>query len=296
MVIIFSGCVEDEASAAEVDNKVSAAEEFDTSFLLINNAESRIMSIKEDIESGTYTAAKKNLKASRADFENAQRILNDISSDYEEENKDIQNYKILAEGGLDRVRSLEYLLIAMEHFDKSLAYMYSGEFNLGKKELDMVNGALNESSTSLISAKEKIFRIDLDSVPVEQKNSFILLRADLETSGNMCEEFREMMSGMYLYMDGSEYLFNGMNYADTEKWGKAADEFGNAADKFSESQKILEKLKDSECSEVSVEATEMYGFLTMVQKDLPHLEAGCRYMENGRYSRAEKEFDMISSF
>lgn len=296
LTILFSGCAENEASAAEVENKVSAAEEINTSILLINNAESRIMSIREDIESGTYTAAKMNLKASETDFEEALNILNNASSDYEEENQYIERYKILAEGGLDRVHSLRSLLIAMEHFDKSLAYMYSEEFDLSKEEMDKMNEALNDSSVSSSSAKEKIFKIDPNLVPVEQKSTIILLRDDLETSEIMYVELREMMSGMYPYMDGAEYFSNGLEYVKAEKWDKAADEFGKASNKFSESQKILEKLKDSEYSEVSVEAIEICGFLTQLGEDLPHLEAGCRYMEKDRYSQAEKEFAKISSF
>ncbi|MDY9927589.1 hypothetical protein [Methanosarcina sp.] len=295
-VMFFSGCVENEVSAAEVENKLSAAEEIDTSFLLINSAESRIVSIRQDIESGTYTTAKTSLKASKIDFEEALKILNDTSSDYEEENQEIERYKTLAESGLDRVSSLESLLIAMEHFDKSFAYMYSEEFNLSKKELDKTNEALNDSAVSLNSAKEKVFTIDPNSVPVEQKSSIILLQDDLETSETMHVEVRKMINGMYPCMDGYECLSKGIEYGDVEKWDKAADEFEKASNKFSESQKILEKLKDSEYSEVSVGAIEMCGLLMKMQKDLPHFEAGCRYMEKGRYSQAQKEFNKLSGF
>jgi hypothetical protein len=33
-----------------------------------------------------------------------------------------------------------------------------------------------------------------------------------------------------------------------------------------------------------------------MQKDLPHFEAGCRYMEKGRYPQAQKEFNKLSGF
>lgn len=104
------------------------------------------------------------------------------------------------------------------------------------------------------------------------------------------------MSGMYPYMDGYECLLNGIEYGDNKKWGKAANEFGKASSKFSGSQKILEKLKDSGYSEVSIGAIEMCGILTQVQKDLPHLEAGCRYMEKDRTSQANTEFSKISYY
>lgn len=154
----------------------------------------------------------------------------------------------------------------MEHSDKSMAYAYSKEFNLSRKELNIANEALNESAASSISAKEKVFTIDPKSVPIEQKSSIILLRNDLEASETMHSELRQMMSGMYPYMDGYVCLSNGIEYGDAEEWGKAADEFGKASDKFSESQKILETLKDSEYSEVSVTAIEICGILTQAQK------------------------------
>lgn len=296
LTIFVSGCADIEASASETENKVSAAEEINTSIALINNAETRAMSVRQDIESGTYTAAKMNLNASKIDFEEALKILNNASSDYEEENQEIEKYKTLAEGDLNRVHSLESLIIAMEHLDKSLAYAYSKEFNLSRKELDIANEALNESAASSLLAKEKLFTIDPDSVPVEQKSSIILLRDDLETSETMYEELRQMMKGMDPYMDGYEYLLNGIEYGDNKKWGKAADEFEKASDKFSESHAILEELKDSEYSEVSVGAIEMCGFLTQIEKDLPHLEAGCRYIEKGRYSQAETELSKVSYY
>lgn len=97
-------------------------------------------------------------------------------------------------------------------------------------------------------------------------------------------------------MDGYECLLNRIKYGDEKKWDKAADEFGIASDKFSESQKILEELKDSEFPEVSVSCIEVCGILTQLEKDLPHIEAGCRFMEKGRYSQADAEFSKISYY
>lgn len=295
LVIFFSGCVENEVSAAEVGNKISAAEEINTSSFLINRAENRSISVKEDMGSGTYTTARMSLDASEIDFEEALKILNSASSDSEEERQDIERYKILAEAGLDRVHSLQSLIIAMEHFDKSFAYMYSEEFNLSNEELDKMNEALNDSAASLSSAKEKVFMLDLDSVPAEEKSSIVLLRDDLETSETMYVELRTLMSGMYPYMEGFNFFSKGLEAFKAEKWGEAADEFGKASNKFSESQQILEKLKDSEHSEVSVGIIEICGFLTQLNEDLPHLEAGCRYMETGRYSQANEEFNKVSN-
>ena len=138
--------------------------------------------------------------------------------------------------------------------------------------------------------------IDLNSVPVEQKSSIMLLRTDLETSETMHAEFQKMISGMYPFMDGYMRLSSGVEYAEAEKWDKAANEFGKASEEFSESYAILEELKNSEYSEVSLGAIEICGILTRVQKDLPHLEAGCRYMEKDRYNKAMAEFNNISTY
>jgi hypothetical protein len=148
----------------------------------------------------------------------------------------------------------------------------------------------------LSSAKEKISSINPDSVPVEQKSYVTILRSSLETSEKMSLEFSEMINGTFLYMSGFEFLSKGMEYFEAKKWGKAANEFGKASEKFSESKRILEPLEDSEYSEISVGAIEMCGYLTQMEKDLPHLEAGCRALEKEHYYQAEKEFDQLSSF
>ena len=125
LIIFFSGCVEKEIFNTNLGNKVSAEDEINTSFLLINSAETRMISVRQDVESGTYTTAKMNLNASKIDFEEALKILNNATSDYEEENQEIERYKTLAEVGLDRVHSMESLVKFMEHLDKSIAYIDS---------------------------------------------------------------------------------------------------------------------------------------------------------------------------
>lgn len=283
--MFFSGCME---------SKASASDEINTSLSLINSAESRIGTVRSDIFAGTYTSAKINLNASRIDFEESLKILNNAASDSEEEIQEIERYKILADSGIDRVNSLESMIEAMEHMDKSLAYAESREFNLSRIELNKMNGDLNKFSISSNSAKEKIFLINLDSVPVEQKSSISLLRGEMESIEKMSMEIKEMMDGMYPYLDGVEYFFNATEYMKVNEWDKAADEFVNASVKFSESNNKLEKLKDSQYSEISVGAIEICGILDKMEENLPYFESGCRYMEEGRYFQAEKEFNKVS--
>jgi hypothetical protein len=287
LVLSFSGCTE---------NKVSAAEEINTSSSLIYSADLRVESAISAMDEGTYTSAKTGLKAAKIDYEEALKILNNASSGYEEETQDIERYKIFAGAGLDSVSYLENLILATEHLDKSVAYLGSEDIDLSRNELDKANEALNNSTVYLSSAKEKAFSIDPDSVPVEQKSYVTVLRDDIETSEKIILDIKQMTNGMYPYMDGSEHLFKAVEYLETEEWGKAADEFADSSVKFSESKKNLDKLKDSDYSEISVGAIEICGVLTQFEKDLPHFEAGCRYMEKGRYSQAETEFNKISSY
>ena len=88
LITFCSGCVEKNIFAANLGSKVSAADEINTSASLINSAETRIMSVRQDVESSTYSNAKINLNASETDFEEALKILNNASSDYEEEIQD----------------------------------------------------------------------------------------------------------------------------------------------------------------------------------------------------------------
>lgn len=295
-LVVFVGLLVAVSASGCMESKASAAEEINISFSLISSAESRFENVGSSIEAGTYTDAKTELRASRVDFEEALKILDNASSDSEEENQAIERYKILAESGLDRVNCSEYTITALEHLDKFAAHISSEDLDLSRKELDKTNEALNNSSAYLISAKEKIFSIDPDSVPVEEKSSIILLRSDLEVAEKMHLELQEMINGMYPYVDGFKHFINAGEYIDNEEWGKAADEFADSSVDFAESKKELENLRDSEYSEISVAVIEFYGLMTQMEEDLPHFEAGCRYMDQGRYSQAEEEFSKISTY
>lgn len=287
LVISFSGCV---------GNKVSAAEEINTSVSLIESADLKVESALSTIGEGTYTASKTGLKAARIDYEEALKILNNASSDYEEETQDINRYIIFAETGLDTVSYSENLILVMEHLEKSVAHLSAEDMDLSRKELDKASEALNNSTVYLSSAKEKIISIDPDSVPVEQKSYVTIQREGLETEEIMSSELRQMINGMYPYLDGSEHFFNALEYFEAEEWDKAADEYNSSSLKFSDSQKIMEEFKDSDYSEISVASIEICGVLTQLEKDLPHLEAGCRYMGKGRYSQADAEFSKVSYY
>ena len=86
-----------------------------------------------------------------------------------------------------------------------------------------------------------------------------------------------MINALYPYVDGFEHLHNAVEYREAEEWGKAAGECAKSSVKLSQSKKSLEKLKNSEYSEISLTAIKIYGLLEKIEGDLLHLEAGCRY-------------------
>ena len=289
LIMSFSGCV-----GNSTENKVSASEEIITSVLLINHAEERLETSSSDLQLGAYTGLKINLEASKMDFEEALKILDNAYSDYEEENRDLERFKILSSSGLDRINFSQNMVTSLEHMEKSDAYMGSEEIELSRKELDMASEALNESEISLNSAKEKIFSIDPEEVPVEGKSNIFFLRNSMENGEKMLLEIKESIRGSYPYLDGLEHLINAGEFAENEKWDKAALEYAEASKDFSESKKIMEKLKDSEFSESSVPAIEICGIIDELEEDLPHLEAGYEYMDKGRYYQANEEFNKLS--
>ncbi|MFY1112897.1 MAG: hypothetical protein AB3K77_14650 [Methanosarcinaceae archaeon] len=289
LIMSFSGCV-----GNSTENKVSAAEEINTSILLINNAEERIEKSRSDLESGAYTDSKVNLEASKIDFEEALKILDNAYSDYEEENRDIERFKILSSSGLDRINFSQNMVTSLEHMEKSDAYMSSEEIELSRKELDMASEALNESEISLNSAKEKIFSIDPEEVPVEEKSNIFFLRNSMENGEKMLLELKEVIRGSYPYLNVMEHLINVDEFIENEEWDKAALEYAEVSEDLSESKEIMEKLKNSEFSEISVESIEVCGLIDELEDNLPHLEAGCEYMDRGRYSQANEEFNKVS--
>lgn len=145
LLMSFSGCAE---------NKVSAAEDINTSVSLIDSADFKVENAISSINEGTYTSSKTGLRAARVDYEEALKILNNASSDYEEETQDIERYIIFAETGLDTVSYSENLILVMEHLDKSVAHLSAEDMDLSRKELDKASEALNNSTVYLSSAKE----------------------------------------------------------------------------------------------------------------------------------------------
>lgn len=288
LITFFSGCVENEIFTA----KVSAAEEINTSVSLINNAESRYDQITELTQAGSYSSAKTSLEASRTDYEEALNILENATTDYEEEQQAIDYYKSLSSCGLDKAVFLEDAILSMEHFDKAVAYADSNDFESIRKELNMAEKSLNDSFVPLKSARENIEGIDPEMVPVEDKSSILMAKNDLERSEKMATELRELISGFYPIVDGSEHLTNACELIEDKQWGAAAIEVNESSSKFSASTGIFETLKDSEFPEISVPAIEIYGYLTQMEDPLLHLENGCNYADKGRSNQAINEFNL----
>lgn len=295
LVTLFSGCVENGIFTANLGNKVSAAEEINTSVSLINNAESRYDEVRDLLQSGSYSSAKASLGASKMDYKEALNILENTTTDYEEEQQAIDYYKSLSSCGLDKVAFLEDIILGMEHFDKAVAYMGSSDFDSIRKEMNMAEKSLNDSFVPLKSAREKMEEIDPETVPVEDKSNILMIKKDLEQSEKMAIELGKLISGFYPIIDGSEHLINASKFIENEKWDAAALEVNESSLKFSASTEVFKTLKDSEFPEISVSAIEIYGYLTQMEGSLLHLENGCNYADKGRYNQAINEFNLASA-
>lgn len=295
LIVFFSGCVEKEMFNANLGNKVSAADEINTSVSLFNNAESRYNEVRDLTQAGSYSSAKTSLEASKMDYEEALNVLENATTDYEEEQQAIGYYKSLSSCGLDKVAFLEDAILCMEHFEKAVAYMDSNDFESIRKELRLAEKSLNDSFVPLKSAREKIDGIDPEIVPVGDKSSILMTKNDIERNEKMVTELGELLSGFYPIVDGSEHLKNASELIEDEKWGAAAIEINESSSKFSMSTGIFEKLKDSEFPEISVPAIRIYGYLTQMEDPLLHFENGCNYADKGRYNQATKEFNLVSA-
>jgi outer membrane murein-binding lipoprotein Lpp len=286
MVAMFAGCIEDE--------KISASDDINISVSLMNSGATRIEKI--DLEAGEYSDAKAKLTASKVDYEEAFKILNNATTDYDEEKKIIETNKIICSYSLDDIDALQNITICLEHLDKASAYIESDDIASFRSELKLAEDALNDASSFIFTAKEKCFSIDIDTVPIESKSEILENRISIEQNEKMISENGEIISGMYPFADGMENMLKAIDYINNEDWHSAELEFGYCSPDFSKSKDTFNNLKNSEFTEVSVPAIEMYGILSKLLEALPHFEAGCRYASKGNFNKAEDEFNKIPEF
>ena len=285
VITMFSGCT---------NEKISAAEDINMATSLINSGADRIKNI--DFEVAGYSDAKIKLSSSKVDYEEALKILNNAKTDYDDEMKIIEMNKITSSYSLDIILALQYLIISMEHFDKSVAYMEGDDFTTIKSELTLASEALTDSKPFIAKAKTKSLSIDIDTIPVEYRSMILEDKLSIEEYDKMLSGMGGMMSAMNPFLDGIEHMDNAVDYMEKEEWKNAELEFGNSYADFSISKNIFKNLKNSEFTEVAVTAIESDAFLIDVLDELPHFEAGCRYMSEGNYYKADEEFSKISEY
>lgn len=286
IVAMFAGCIEEE--------KISASDEINMSSSLMNSGANRVEKI--DLEAGAYSDAKVKLTASKLDYEEALKILNNATTDYDEEKKIIETNIIICSYSLDSIATLQNLTICLEHLEKAAAYMEGEDIASSRSELKLAKDALNDLSLFISTAKEKCFSIDIETVPVESKSAILEDRISIEQSERMVSQFGEMISGMYSFLDGMEHMLKAIDYMEKEEWHSAELEFGKCSPDFSISKDTFINLKNSEFTEISVPAIEMSSLLSKMLEDLPHFEAGCMYASKGNFRKAEEEFNKISEY
>lgn len=284
-VVIFAGCVEE---------KISAAEDINRAVSLMETGDIRIEKIK--LETGAYSDAKTKLAASEVDYEEALKILNNVTTDYDDEKDTIRTAKVACSYSLDCIAAFQNLIICLEHLDKVSAYMEGEDTVSMRSELKLAEEALNDTMPFISAAKEKCFSIDADTVPVESKSGLLEDQVSIEQSEKIILENGVLISGMHPFIDGIEHMLKATEYMEKEEWHSAELEFGKCSTDFSESKVVFANLKNSEFAEISVPAISMHGILTKMLEALPHFEAGCRYADRGNFEKAEEEFNKIPMF
>ena len=284
-VVIFAGCVEE---------KISAAEDVNRAVSLMETGVTRIEKI--NLETGAYSDAKAKLAASEVDYEEALKILNNATTDYDDEKDAIRTAKVMCSYSLDGIAAFRNLIICLEHLDKVDAYVEGEDTASMRSELKLAEEALNDTLPFISAAKEKCFSIDSDTVPVESRSELLENRISIEQDEKICLEFGVLISGMHPYIEGMEHILKAGEYMEKEEWHSAELEFDKCSADFSESKVVFTNLKNSEFAEISVPAISIHGILTKTLEALPHLEAGCRYADRGNFEKAEEEFNKIPMF
>jgi tetratricopeptide (TPR) repeat protein len=237
------------------------------------------------LETGAYSDAKAKLAASKVDYEEALKLLNNATTDYDAEKDAIRTAKVVCSYSLDSIAAFQNLIVCSEHLDKVSAYVEGDDTASMRSELKLAEDALDDALPLISAAKEKCFSIDVDTVPVESKSELLEDRISIEQSEKIILEFGVLISGMHPYIDGMEHMLKASKYMGKEEWHGAELEFSKCPADFSESKDII-----------ADPAISIYGILTKMLEALPHFEAGCRYADRGNFKKAEEEFNKIPAF
>lgn len=282
-VAMFSGCLEE---------KISAVGDLGISSSFMDSGESKVEKI--DIDPDTYLNTRTNLLASKVDYELALNILNNATTDYDEEREIIELNKIICSYNLDYVNVLQNLNVCLKHLDKAYIYMVGDDLTSIRSELKISENAINEAALFTTYAKEKCNGIDIDidadTLSEQSKSKILEDRISIEENEKMIVEIGKMISGLYPYVNGTEHLSNAVSYIDDENWSAAKTELKKSSSNFSKSKNIFEDLKNSEFSEVSYTAIAIDGALGKMIECVGYYERGCKYADGGDFKNASYEF------
>ena len=268
--------------------KVNASEDINKSIRLMDKGAELIDEVDTTFFSPSIELIK--LESSESYYNEAIKILNNATTDYDEEKEIIELNKVICNYSLDVIFILKNLAVGMEHFDKADAYIVSGDMPSVRLELNLAEAAIDNTIPLITSAKEKISSIETDSIPVDLKIEVLEDRKAIEKSEIIILEVSDMIAGMHPFVDGMEHLFKAVDHIEDENWKSAGKELGKSNADFSKSKNVMISLKNSTFSEVSVGAIEMDGLLRNLIKAISHFELGCNYADKGDYVGAFDEF------
>ncbi len=272
----FSGCI-----------AKSAINEINSSALLMNSGKSKLGNI--DLTSSM--SARVQLDASKADYEEALKILNNATTDYDDEKNIIEIDKISCNYSLDVIATDQNLVTYIEHLNKSSAYMESNDFASARSELKLAEEALNKTTSLISNAKVKIYSIDINTIPVESKSELLENRNLIEKLEKRLTQNGNMISGMNPLIDGLEHAHNASDYIRNEKWNSAGLELNSSSSDLMKARNAFNALKTSEFLEISVASIKTDGTLAQLLEVISHSEAGSKYANQGDFVKANEEFD-----
>jgi hypothetical protein len=279
LILSASGCTE-QKSAAQKNIELATS--------LMSSGEELI----EDIDSNYPTDAKNKLYASKVSYEDALEILENITTEDEEEKKIIETNIIICNYYIESIESQEHLADCYEHLSKAESYIYIEDYDKAHKELTLFSNAVSSASPNLENAKKLSYDIDMDVVPLELKPVLIYDRETMYNNLDIVSELQDLQLTMDYQITGLESYFKALDHMENKEWEQAESRFYEAGSNLTSSRDILIELQDSKYSEISISAIESASVYDDLVTISDHFALACGYMDDGKESKAQEEIEL----
>lgn len=276
----MSGCVEEEQSTASKNIELATS--------LMSSGEELI----EDMDTDAPTDARNRLYAAKVSYEEALEILENISTEDEEEQKLVDVNTIICDYYLESIGAEEDLLDCYDHLYKARTYIAIEEYDNAHDEIAKFGISLDSSVPNLENAKELSSEIKMDDVPLELKPILVLDRESVYTNLDIVSELQTLKKSLSSQVYGWENYDKALEYFEDEEWEEAQACFEYAASNLTETKEILSDLEDSEYSELSISAIESSTVYDPSITFAEHCAKACEYMAEENYDKADEEIEL----